>query len=119
VRLITRHGNDLTRPFPFIALAVDKLPVRLCLIDGEAIVCDENGLAVFELIRGHRTVSGAVPCPSRLGILAKNCGRPEMARHQVRTYQAAVWCYEKALGYQERNRLELTSTNIGRLSSNE
>jgi ATP-dependent DNA ligase len=28
------------------------LPVRSCLIDGEAIVCDENGLAVFELIRG-------------------------------------------------------------------
>ena len=67
VRLITRHGNDLTRPFPFIALAVDKLPVRLRLIDGEAIVCDENGLAVFELIRGHRSVSGAVPCPSRVG----------------------------------------------------
>jgi ATP-dependent DNA ligase len=30
------------------------LPVRSCLIDGEAIVCDENGLVVFELIRGHR-----------------------------------------------------------------
>jgi tetratricopeptide (TPR) repeat protein len=31
-------------------------------IDGEAIVCDKNGLAVFELIRGHRTVAGAVHC---------------------------------------------------------
>jgi ATP-dependent DNA ligase len=28
-------------------VAVGKLPVRSCLIDGEAIVCDENGLAVF------------------------------------------------------------------------
>jgi ATP-dependent DNA ligase len=32
-------------------MAVGKLPVRSCLIDGEAIVCDENGLAVFDLIR--------------------------------------------------------------------
>jgi bifunctional non-homologous end joining protein LigD len=31
-------------------MAVGKLPVRSCLIDGEAIVCDENGLAVYELI---------------------------------------------------------------------
>jgi ATP-dependent DNA ligase len=27
---------------------------RSCLIDGEAIVTDQNGLAVFDLIRGHR-----------------------------------------------------------------
>jgi len=46
VRLITRAGNDFSRRFPFIAMAVAKLPVRSCLIDGEAIVCDEKG-AVF------------------------------------------------------------------------
>jgi hypothetical protein len=55
VRLITRNGNDFSHRFPFIEMAVKSLPVRSCLIDGEAIVCDENGLAVFELIRGHRT----------------------------------------------------------------
>jgi len=32
------------------------------LIDGEAIVCDKNGLAGFELIRGHRTLASAVLC---------------------------------------------------------
>ena len=31
------------------------------MIDGEAIVCDENGLADFELIQGHRTAD-AVHC---------------------------------------------------------
>ena len=51
VRLFTRNGNDFSSRFPFIAMAVSKLPVRSCLIDGEAIVCDENGLAVFDLIR--------------------------------------------------------------------
>ena len=62
VRLITRTGNDFSSRFPFIAMAVGKLPVRSCLIDGEAIVCDKDGLAVFDLIRGHRTVASAVHC---------------------------------------------------------
>jgi ATP-dependent DNA ligase len=32
------------------------------LIEGEAIVCDENGLAVFELIRRHGALTSAVLC---------------------------------------------------------
>jgi bifunctional non-homologous end joining protein LigD len=59
VRLITCAGNDFSGRFPFIAMAVGKLPVRSCLIDGEAVVCDQNGLAVFDLIRGYRTHAGA------------------------------------------------------------
>ena len=62
VRLITRNGNDFTSRFPFIAMAVSKLPVRSCLIDGEAIVCDKSGLAVFDLIRGHGSKASAVLC---------------------------------------------------------
>ena len=62
VRLITRSGNDLTRRFPFVAMAVAALSARSCLIDGEAIVCDGNGLAVFDLIRGQRAVANAVHC---------------------------------------------------------
>jgi bifunctional non-homologous end joining protein LigD len=62
VRLFTRHGNDFSSRFPFIATAVGKLPVRSCLIEGEAIVCDENGLAVFELIRRHGSLASAVLC---------------------------------------------------------
>jgi bifunctional non-homologous end joining protein LigD len=62
VRLITRAGNDFSGRFPFIAMAVGKLPVSSCLIDGEAIVCDENGLAVFELIRRHGAFANAVLC---------------------------------------------------------
>jgi ATP dependent DNA ligase-like protein len=60
VRLITRAGNDFSGRFPFIAMAIGKLPVRSCLIDGEAIVCDETGLAVFDLIRRHGALASAV-----------------------------------------------------------
>jgi hypothetical protein len=59
---ITRSGNDFSSRFPFIAMAVGKLPVWSCLIDGEAIVCDENGLAVFDLIRRHGALASAVHC---------------------------------------------------------
>jgi bifunctional non-homologous end joining protein LigD len=62
IRLITRAGNDFSSRFPFIAMAVGKLPVRSCLIDGEAIVCNERGLAVFELIRRHGTIASAIHC---------------------------------------------------------
>jgi ATP-dependent DNA ligase len=62
VRLITRAGNDFTSRFPLVASAVTALPARSCLIDGEAIVCDENGLAVFDLIRGHGSNTSAVLC---------------------------------------------------------
>src|SRR5215469_5718266 len=47
---------------PAAAMAVSKLPVRSCLTDGEAIVCDKSGLAVFDLIRGHGSKASAVLC---------------------------------------------------------
>jgi len=53
VRLITRKGHDFTARFPLAAAAVAALPARSFLIDGEAIACDDNGLAVFEMIRHH------------------------------------------------------------------
>jgi bifunctional non-homologous end joining protein LigD len=48
VRLISRHGNDFTARFPLAATAVASLPAHSFLIDGEAIVTDAKGLAVFD-----------------------------------------------------------------------
>ena len=62
VRLITRNGHDFSARFPFITMAVNALPVKSCLIDGEAIVTDENGLAVFDKLRRSRTSTAAVLC---------------------------------------------------------
>ena len=62
VWLITPNGSDFTDRFPFMAAAIKLLPVRSCIIDGEAIVCDESGLAVFELIRSHGSKMSAVLC---------------------------------------------------------
>jgi bifunctional non-homologous end joining protein LigD len=62
VRLITRHGNDFTARFPLAVAAVSSLPGRSFLIDGEAICTNENGLAVFELVRRARNGDAAVLC---------------------------------------------------------
>jgi len=51
VRLFTRDGYNFADRFPKIIQAITSLPVRSCLIDGEAIVCDTHGLAVFDLLR--------------------------------------------------------------------
>jgi bifunctional non-homologous end joining protein LigD len=54
-RLLTRNGNNWSELFPTVAAAVGLLKVRSCLIDGEVVVCDEHGLAVFDLLRqGNR-----------------------------------------------------------------
>ena len=51
VRLLTRNGHDWAPRYPLIVEAVNRLKVRSCLIDGEAVACDGNGLAVFEQLR--------------------------------------------------------------------
>jgi bifunctional non-homologous end joining protein LigD len=54
VRLYSRPGNDMTRRFPLIAEALTGLRSRSCIIDGEAVACDDKGVASFDLIRHHR-----------------------------------------------------------------
>jgi ATP-dependent DNA ligase len=54
VRLYSRPGNDLTRQFPLIAETLGRLRSRSCIIDGEAVACDETGIAQFERLRHHR-----------------------------------------------------------------
>jgi len=48
--------------FPRIAEAIESLSVQSCIIDGEAIVVDKNGLSVFDLIRYRQNDRAAVLC---------------------------------------------------------
>jgi bifunctional non-homologous end joining protein LigD len=54
VRLYSRPGNDLTYRFPLIVEALTKLRTRSCIIDGEAVSCDADGIASFDRIRYRR-----------------------------------------------------------------
>ena len=59
VRLYSRPGNDLTHRFPLIVETLAGLRSRSCIIDGEAVACDDNGVASFELVR-HQRANGSV-----------------------------------------------------------
>src|SRR5215831_11979575 len=54
VRLFTRNGHDWTGRFPLIASAALSLKTASCLIDGEAVACDGDGLPVFDRLRYRR-----------------------------------------------------------------
>jgi ATP-dependent DNA ligase len=41
----------LTHRFPLLVEALARLRARSCIIDGEAVACGEDGIALFERIR--------------------------------------------------------------------
>jgi ATP-dependent DNA ligase len=44
-------SNDLTHRFPLIVETLARLRSRSCIIDGETVACDDNGVASFDLNR--------------------------------------------------------------------
>src|SRR5213592_185000 len=51
IRLYSRPGNDFTRRFPLIVEALTRLRSRSCIVDGEAVCCNEDGMPSFDRIR--------------------------------------------------------------------
>ena len=49
-----RPGNDLTHRFPLIVETLARLRSRSCIIDGEAVACDNKGMPSFDRIRYRR-----------------------------------------------------------------
>jgi bifunctional non-homologous end joining protein LigD len=54
VKLYSRPGNDLTYRFPLIVETLARLRARSCIIDGEAVACDDNGVTLFNRVRYRR-----------------------------------------------------------------
>ena len=54
VRLYSRPGNDLTHRFPLIVETLARLRSPSCIIDGEAVACDNKGMPSFDRIRYRR-----------------------------------------------------------------
>jgi ATP-dependent DNA ligase len=54
VRLYSRPDNDFTRRFPRIVETLAGLRSRSCIIDGEAVAWDDNGVTSFDLVRHQR-----------------------------------------------------------------
>jgi bifunctional non-homologous end joining protein LigD len=82
VRLFTRKGIDLARRFQMVTAAVAALPLRSCVIDGEAIACDDNGLAVFNLLRYRQRDQAVTLCAFDLLELDGRDMRREAIEHR-------------------------------------
>src|SRR5262245_2288498 len=50
VRIFTRRGADWTKRFPLIVEAANKIKALSFYLDGEGVVCNGDGLAVFDLL---------------------------------------------------------------------
>jgi ATP-dependent DNA ligase len=60
VRLFTRRGYDWTGRYPAIASTAAKLRAGSFTLDGEAVVCGPDGIAIFDALHRHGTVSEAM-----------------------------------------------------------
>jgi bifunctional non-homologous end joining protein LigD len=60
VRLFTRRGYDWTARYPAIAGTAAQLRARSFTLDGEAVVCGPDGVAVFDALHRRGTVSEAM-----------------------------------------------------------
>jgi bifunctional non-homologous end joining protein LigD len=49
-----QNAIKLTYRFPLIVESLARLRSRSCIVDGEAVACDDNGVASFDLVRHHR-----------------------------------------------------------------
>jgi bifunctional non-homologous end joining protein LigD len=53
VRLLSRRGNDFTRKFAKIATSVSKIKVSSVILDGEAVVVDNQGKPSFQMLQNR------------------------------------------------------------------
>src|SRR5262245_13904138 len=57
VRLHSRNLHDLSSQYPSITAAVQRLPPRMLILDGEIVALDEHGRPSFQALQ-HRASSG-------------------------------------------------------------
>lgn len=55
VRLFSRNGHDKTSSFAAVARALEHLPEKAFLLDGEVVVFDRRGVSRFQLLQEGKT----------------------------------------------------------------
>jgi bifunctional non-homologous end joining protein LigD len=60
VRLFTRRGYDWSKRYPAIARTAAALRCTSFTLDGEAVVCGPDGVAIFDALHRRGTVSEAM-----------------------------------------------------------
>ncbi len=58
--LLTRNGNDYTSVFPEVARAVKAIPLSDCIVDGEVVVMDPQGIPSFARLQKRGRLSSPI-----------------------------------------------------------
>src|SRR4030095_1907266 len=61
VSLLSRNKNELAERFPEIVKAIETLPARECVIDGEVVALDEEGRSSFQLLQAREMEGRKTP----------------------------------------------------------
>ena len=112
VRLVTRKGFDLADRFILAATALASLPARSCVIDGEAIACDQRGLSVFDMIRWRQHDNAVTPALSIcLSSMARICdaNRSRFAKLLSKDYCAAPDRASRSIAISKTTALSFTN----------
>jgi bifunctional non-homologous end joining protein LigD len=85
--------SDWTDRFPLIAKAGARLKARSCLIDGEAIARDADGLADFRLLRGRQQDHAVTLCAfDLLEINSRNLRREPIEDRKAELAELLAGC---------------------------
>jgi bifunctional non-homologous end joining protein LigD len=79
VRLVTRNGYDFAQRYSLIVDAARSLRVRSCIVDGEAIMVNDDGLSFFDLLRYRRHDHAVTLCAFDLIEIDGN----DLRRHSI------------------------------------
>ena len=81
VRIYSRGGHDWSKQVPALTDALQALPVRSAVLDGESVICGSDGKSDFDRMRPCFSRQGAraravmvhvAPAPSSIGLLGKD-----------------------------------------------
>jgi bifunctional non-homologous end joining protein LigD len=61
VVLISRTGKDLTAKYRELAEALNKLPAKRAVLDGEVVALDQEGRSSFQLLQSYQRPGGQKP----------------------------------------------------------
>jgi ATP-dependent DNA ligase len=60
VRLFMRNGYEWSARYPVISVTATLLRARSFVLDGEAVVCGPDGIAIFDALYRRGTVTEAM-----------------------------------------------------------
>jgi ATP-dependent DNA ligase len=90
VRIYTRRGADWTKRFPRIVSSMRKLRIESVLLGGEGVICDDNGLAIFDKLHFLASRRTSAVCWRNFFGMQGLAGTPNLDAYQMQGSQSCI-----------------------------